>query len=147
MKTINILLVADTEKLILTVQRLFPKMGFNVLVSDNAKEALKYLLEHDVPVVFIDHSMHGLDAFSLLEAIRLGHPVVEVFFLVDSHELDNAAEAMRHGASDYLVKPVSIKSLLEKSEAACRRYQIHRHRIDDALHTAPLFKKRNNGLD
>ncbi|HWH03342.1 MAG TPA: response regulator [Gemmatimonadales bacterium] len=93
--------------------------GYRFLTFRNGAEALEALLEMKIggrrPLVLLDVDLPGLDGFSLFERLQTERPGVYrvVFTSVHSTE-DEQVRALEAGALDYLVKPISLRVVLEK---------------------------------
>lgn len=93
--------------------------GYRYLSFRNGAEALDALLEMNTggrrPLVLLDVDLPGLDGFSLFERLETERPGAYrvVFTSVHSTE-DEQMRALEAGALDYLVKPISLRVVLEK---------------------------------
>ena len=72
-----------------------------------ASEAAKLLDERGFDLVITDLKMPGLDGMALLRKVRAEQPEVEVIVMTAHGTVDNAVEAMKLGAFEYLQKPLS----------------------------------------
>ncbi|MGT4700588.1 hypothetical protein PDB1_05803 [Pseudomonas aeruginosa] len=61
-----------------------------------------------------DVNMPGMDGHQLLCLIRPRYPLLPVLLMTAYGAVDRAVEAIRHGAADYLVKPVQARALLHQ---------------------------------
>lgn len=93
--------------------------GYRFLTFRNGADALAALLELKTggrqPLVLLDVDLPGLDGFSLFERLQTERPGVYrvVFTSVHSTE-DEQMRALEAGALDYLIKPISLRVVLEK---------------------------------
>jgi CheY-like chemotaxis protein len=93
--------------------------GYRYLTLRNGAEALETLLKLKTggrrPLVLLDVDLPGLDGFSLFERLETERPGAYrvVFTSVHSTE-DEQMRALEAGALDYLVKPISLRVVLEK---------------------------------
>ncbi|ACS79919.1 response regulator [Maridesulfovibrio salexigens] len=126
MRNTRIMLVDDEERLLCTTKKLFEKLGFEVLTCTSGKEALELLEQTDVHVVFLDIKMPGMDGIETLQRIKKKFPFVEVVILTGHASMEAAVEGLKLGAFDFLIKPVSMKELLENVEEASAK--IHRQK-------------------
>ena len=78
-----------------------------VVVAVDGKAAAKLLDERAFDLVITDLKMPGLDGLSLLRKVRAEQPEVEVIVMTAYGTVDNAVEAMKLGAFEYLQKPLS----------------------------------------
>lgn len=93
--------------------------GYRYLTFRNGAEALEALIALKIgnrrPLVLLDVDLPGLDGFSLFERLETERPGAYrvVFTSVHSTE-DEQVRALEAGAIDYLVKPISLRVVLEK---------------------------------
>ncbi len=78
-----------------------------VVAAKDGKEAAKLLDERGFDLVLTDLKMPGLDGMGLLRKVRAEQPEVEVIVMTAHGTVDNAVEAMKLGAFEYLQKPIS----------------------------------------
>jgi two-component system response regulator FlrC len=78
-----------------------------VVAAKDGKEAAKLLDERGFDLVLTDLKMPGLDGMALLRKVRAEQPEVEVIVMTAHGTVDNAVEAMKLGAFEYLQKPIS----------------------------------------
>jgi DNA-binding NtrC family response regulator len=108
------LLVDDDENFLAGLTEVVGREGFSTRMAHTLKEARGELAKSPPDVVLIDLHLPdgtGIDLFKDLE----GTPATEVVLITGQASVDTAVDAMRKGASDYLVKPVDmarVKSVL-----------------------------------
>jgi two-component system response regulator FlrC len=78
-----------------------------VVAAKDGKEAAKILDERGFDLLLTDLKMPGLDGMGLLRKVRAEQPEVEVIVMTAHGTVDNAVEAMKLGAFEYLQKPIS----------------------------------------
>jgi len=78
-----------------------------VVPAKDGKEAAKLLDERGFDLVLTDLKMPGLDGMQLLRKVRSEQPEVEVIVMTAHGSVENAVEAMKLGAFEYLQKPIS----------------------------------------
>src|SRR6187551_1754054 len=78
-----------------------------VVAARDGKEAAKLLDERGFDLVLTDLKMPGLDGMALLRKVRAEQPEIEVIVMTAHGTVDNAVEAMKLGAFEYLQKPIS----------------------------------------
>ena len=78
-----------------------------VVAAKDGKEAAKLLDERGFDLVLTDLKMPGLDGMALLRKVRAEQPEIEVIVMTAHGTVDNAVEAMKLGAFEYLQKPIS----------------------------------------
>ena len=68
--------------------------------------------------IVLDLMMPEMDGLQTLEAMKKKNPDIQVILLTGHATVEKGIEAMKHGAMDFLEKPVDIKSLSEKIHKA-----------------------------
>jgi DNA-binding NtrC family response regulator len=112
-------LVADDEpNLRRVLGALLNRDGYDVHLAENGEQALALLREHHVDLVITDLRMPKLDGMALLrEVVRLD-PGLPVLMLTAHGTVDNAVEALKLGAFDYLTKPfdqAEVRAVVQKA--------------------------------
>ncbi len=126
----SILVVEDDEVMRTTCVRLFDKAGYSVASVSDGEAAIGWLREQGEDcVVLTDVRMPGMDGMALLEAIRSGWPGTEVIVMTGFGTIDNAVQAMKQGAADYVTKPFNKDELLLAVERVARMRGL-RTRVD-----------------
>ena len=105
------ILIIDDEKNTREGLRRALSETYDVSIIDNGQSALSMLSEQNFDVVLTDLRMPGLDGLSFLKKVmaKENHPLCIMFTAYGS--VQNAVEAMRAGAYDYLTKPVNLENL------------------------------------
>jgi two-component system, NtrC family, response regulator HydG len=101
------LLVDDDVNFVLGLAEVVGREGFSTKAAHTLKEAKAEIARGVPDVVLVDLHLpdgNGLDLFKELE----GSPATEVVLITGQATVDTAVEAMRRGASDYIVKPVDF---------------------------------------
>jgi two-component system, NtrC family, response regulator AtoC len=78
----------------------------DVVEAVDGKDALRRLDERAFDLLVTDLKMPNLDGLSLLKKARADQPELEVIVLTAHGSIESAVEAMKHGAYDYLTKPL-----------------------------------------
>lgn len=101
--------------------------GFEVAgMAYSADEALLLMDKMNIDVVFMDIRMPGKSGLELLKILQKEYPDVKSVILSGFSDFSYAQDAIRHGASDYLTKPVNfreVENLLERLKAEFIRQQ------------------------
>lgn len=108
----RILVVDDEDPLRRALTRMLEEAGYEVSAAENGARALELLAEGSFAAVLTDISMPRMDGLDLLRAVREHDLEVPVLIMTGSPDVKSASEAVRHGACDYLTKPISRSQLL-----------------------------------
>jgi DNA-binding NtrC family response regulator len=109
-----ILLVEDEADLRREIEEFLHDQGHNVLSAADGAAALTILQDQPVQLVLTDLRMPKMDGLELLRKGRAACPEAAFVVMTAFGTMETAIEALRAGATDYLIKPVSLDQLLEK---------------------------------
>ena len=116
-KNANVLVVDDEEVVRLSYRRVLDA-ECNVAVATSGTEALQAMEKHPYDVVLLDVRMPGMDGMAVLKTIKQKWPESEVVIITGYPSVENAKEAVRLGAYDYLAKPLAPAEVVHAASAA-----------------------------
>ena len=103
------ILVADDEASIRWVlAKALEESGYLVTQAESGTEALQQLTTRSFDAAFIDLRMPGQDGLSVLSEARSNGITAPIIIVTAQNTMDNAIEAMKKGAFDYVTKPFNI---------------------------------------
>ncbi|WP_394221950.1 sigma-54-dependent transcriptional regulator [Alteromonas gracilis] len=112
MSKTTILIVEDDAGLREALQDTLLLGDYNVVAADCAEQALMMLSTHAVDLVVSDIQMGEMSGLTLLKSIKAKYPNMPVLLMTAYATIDDAVQAMRDGATDYLSKPFAPEVLL-----------------------------------
>jgi len=118
MQKISILIVDDEESIRVSLESILKRNYHNVKVSSSGLIALEMLQKDHYDLIISDIMMDDMTGVELLKKSKERYPEILILLMTGYANLDTAIEAVRLGASDYLVKPCSKKTILS-SIASC----------------------------
>jgi len=119
----KILVVDDDESALRSFELMLGGIGYCVRVAQSGEEAIERL--HDrYDLVLADLRMPGLDGISLLRKVREISPDTGVIIVTGHASLDTAIEAVREGASDYLLKMATPPAIMVAVERALEKQRL-----------------------
>lgn len=107
----KILVVDDDRELRENIGEVLQEAGFEVVRAEDGESALERL-DSSVKLVLLDLIMPGMGGMATLSLLKQRQPGVRVIMLTAFATVENAVEAMRRGAEDYLTKPFKVGELL-----------------------------------
>lgn len=117
--TIEKILVVDDEILVRNfLKETLSRKKFEVMTAENGHKALALLKEHSFDVVITDMKLPDLTGIDVLRKSKELSPHTIVIIITAFGSIENAVEAMRLGAFNYLIKPFSpdtIEAVIEKA--------------------------------
>ncbi len=102
----RILVVDDDPIVAESLADFLTREGFETATSLNSSEARAALAGRAFGLVICDVSLPGMNGGDMLREIRSKHPGTAVIMISGYGTIESAVEALRHGAVDYLTKPV-----------------------------------------
>jgi response regulator RpfG family c-di-GMP phosphodiesterase len=84
------------------------QIGISCETSSSGKEALRILETHGIDAVISDLQMPGMSGMELLAKVKQFYPQLVFLVVTGVDDIRVGIEAMRHGADDYLVKPLQV---------------------------------------
>jgi two-component system response regulator HydG len=109
----TVLVVDDEKSNLETLERIFARERFRVLVGSSGQEALELLRVHHVHVVLTDVMMPGMSGVDLLRSIKSVSPEVEVVLMTAYGTVELAVQAMKEGAYDFVEKPLKRMQIVK----------------------------------
>lgn len=114
----NILLVDDDQNFLSVAKKRLAKRGHTVQTASNGPEVFEKLQTQGIHVVVLDVKMPGISGIEILKEIKKKFPLVQVIMLTGVPTVGCAADSLKLGALNYLIKPVDIEELLQKIKEA-----------------------------
>jgi len=124
------LLIVDDEKNTREGLARALKRNYHVFLADSGESALEFLAVQPVDVVLTDLRMPGMDGITLLKRVLARSPQPIVLLLTAYGNVETAVEAMKHGAHDFLTKPVNLDHLEIVLQRALRSRRIEGENVE-----------------
>ncbi|MBW2492575.1 MAG: response regulator [Deltaproteobacteria bacterium] len=117
MKQLTILAVDDDPLTLKMLEKKLTKEGYDIETASNGVEAEKLISQTFYDIIITDLVMPGgVDGMDVLDAAKTKNRQTEVILLTAHASVENAVEAMRKGAADYLQKPINFYELTLRME-------------------------------
>ena len=105
------IVIADDEDKERRVISLNLKANYNVLLAQNGKQAADLIDNNRVHLVLTDFNMPEMNGLELLSWVQENYKTIPVIIITAFGSIENAVEAMKLGAHDYITKPIKIDEL------------------------------------
>jgi signal transduction histidine kinase len=107
------ILVVDDEPVVRHVCQLsLASDSYEVFVTENGMRAMEELRSQaEIAIVLTDLKMPGMTGMELLQAIKRDFAHIEVIMMTGFATIENAVEAMKLGAHDFLLKPLKAEQI------------------------------------
>ena len=142
----HILVVDDEESIRYTFQHFLTEQGYTVSCAADCDEGIALLRKDGCDLLFADIILPGGSGIELLKEARQILPDALVIMITGAPSVDTAAESMRMGAFDYVVKPVRQDALLKTVNVALKHKAVREEREQCRLHFETIFRSVNDGI-
>src|ERR1700741_2307237 len=106
-----ILIVEDEAKMRRLLELNLGEEGFATFSAEDAEAGLKLLRENPVDLVVTDLKLPGMNGLEFLQTIKRQNEALPVVVMTAFGSVETAVEAMKSGASDYVLKPFSLTEI------------------------------------
>jgi DNA-binding response OmpR family regulator len=112
----KVLIAEDDANILISLDYLMRKNGYEVFVAQDGEEALKLALEHQPKVVLLDIMMPKMDGYEVCQAIKSTKETshAKIIFLSAKGKEEDIQKGMEAGASAYITKPFSTAEIVQK---------------------------------
>jgi DNA-binding NtrC family response regulator len=107
----TILIVEDEAKMRRLLELNLGEDGFSTLSAGDAESGLKIVRENTVDLVVTDLKLPGMNGLEFLQTIKRQNAALPVVVMTAFGTVETAVEAMKAGASDYVLKPFSLSEM------------------------------------
>jgi two-component system nitrogen regulation response regulator GlnG len=107
----RVLIVDDDESVRWVLKQALENEGIETLLAKDGAEAFDRLKEGGVAIMLMDIRMPGMSGFDALDKIQSAGGKVSVIIMTAQATMQNAIEAMRRGAFDYITKPFDLEEV------------------------------------
>jgi len=112
MESVNRVLVIDDDASIReSLEMYLQDKGLAVQTADTGNGGFKACLDYNPQVVILDIRLPDVSGLEILRRIVETCPDAKVIMITAYHDMESSIEAMRHGAYDYIQKPLSVREL------------------------------------
>lgn len=107
------ILICDDEEGIRESLKLILGDHYELILTDDGTQCLECLKNsRDIKLVLMDIKMPQVNGLDILEQIKAHHPDINVIIITGYKSVETATEAVRLGASGYIVKPFKSDEIL-----------------------------------
>lgn len=114
----NILIVDDDAELRANLSKILRNKGYKIDEASSGKEAIEKAMSKEFDISLLDLMMPKMSGMDVLTELRKLSPRTKVIMITAFATVDNAVEALKRGASDYISKPFKTEELLAKIRRA-----------------------------
>ena len=107
----TILCIDDEPSVGVTLEHTLAEFGHQAILAASVNEGLKVLAQQSIDLILSDYRMPDATGLDLLEALRQQGFEIPVIIMTGYSSIEHAVLSMRHGAVDYLTKPLRQETL------------------------------------
>jgi diguanylate cyclase (GGDEF)-like protein len=119
----RILIVDDAPDTLDIIQTLLRYEGYEVMTVSTGEDGVKKVKEGGLDVVLMDINLPGIDGTEALRRIRKINPIQSVVMLTAFATVDNAIQALKEGATDFVKKPFENEHLIHIVNQSIEKYR------------------------
>lgn len=124
----RVLVIEDEASLRQTLTRILRQAGCEVTAAGTGPEGLQRLSASTYDLIYLDIHLPEMDGLQVLREAHKLYPQLAVVLFTAYASLETAVEAMRLGATDYLLKPINPELLISRTESILKKQATERRR-------------------
>ena len=117
----RVLLLEDNVALLLLLQTVLQKKGYDTTVVKSAEEALPLIETESYHVLITDVQLPGIDGLEFARQAKKRFSLLQIIVITGETKISKATEALAIGASEYLLKPLDMVELITAVEHCQQR--------------------------
>jgi len=131
----TLLIVEDEPKMLRLLELNFTQEGYATQTASDAESGLKILRQERIDLVLTDLKLPGMNGLEFLHMAKQANASIPVVVMTAYGTVETAVEAMKAGASDYVLKPFSLEEvkLIIRKELDVRHLREENRSLREAL--------------
>ncbi|MBL4746425.1 MAG: response regulator [Flavobacteriaceae bacterium] len=119
----KILIVDDEPNIVMSLEYLFKKEGFQVFIARDGEEALATIAQNIPDIVLLDVMMPKVDGYQVIKHLKETEKLkgIKVIFLSAKSKVTDIEKGLGLGADKYIAKPFSTKKLVKEVKELVNR--------------------------
>jgi len=121
------ILIVDDEPIVReSIRDWLKDAGYQVATAESGEEALEMIEKQDFSVMILDVRLPGKTGITVLKEVKALKPEIKSIIITAYPSTELAAEAMKLGAVDYLIKPIApddLERLIRETLLKCERQE------------------------
>jgi len=113
----KILIIDDETTIRETLSAVLLEEGYSTVTAGNGEKAVELLTQFAFDAVICDIRMPGMSGMDVLRKSKEIRPETPVIIITAYASIETAVEALREGASDYIIKPFILEDIVLNREA------------------------------
>lgn len=126
----KILIIDDEPNIRRSVKIILQGEGYHPRTASGGQEALDMMAQDKPDAIFLDIMMPDLDGLTVLKKARARYPDLIIIIVSGFGTVQNAVEATRYGAYDFIEKPISKEKLLLSLQRAFENQRLQQENLE-----------------
>jgi putative nucleotidyltransferase with HDIG domain len=125
----NLLIVDDDPNVLAILQEMLEGGAYNLISAYSLAEAQSIIRRQNINIVLTDLMLGDGTGFDLLLEVKRFHPDSQIIIMTGRPTVQDAIDAIKEGAYDYLMKPFSIERVRVTVERAAEKIRLEQENI------------------
>lgn len=117
----TLLIIEDEAPILIGLEDALSQAGYQVLTARTGEQGLRLAQQEAVDLVLLDLMLPQMSGLEVLQRLRQHDPRLPVVILTAKGQEKDKLAGFQSGADDYITKPFSLKELLARVHAVCKR--------------------------
>jgi two-component system NtrC family response regulator len=126
MEKANLLIVEDDPIQRKLIKENLEQEDYIVLEASSGKEALDIISEFAIDIAIVDYKLNGETGIDVIQKMLKQNPLITPIMVTAFGNIENAVEALKKGAYDYITKPIDFEKFLLVIERALERQKLRK---------------------
>ncbi|HPP81573.1 MAG TPA: sigma-54 dependent transcriptional regulator [Deltaproteobacteria bacterium] len=122
----TLLCVDDDPTVVAIIKRIFEKEGYDIHTASSGRQALDIMGRVHIDAALVDYMMPEMDGLELISTMREAHPGTMVIMVTAHGGVQEAVQAIKLGATDFMEKPFSVEAMRSRVGNLYRIWQLKR---------------------
>jgi response regulator RpfG family c-di-GMP phosphodiesterase len=145
-RNIKILVIDDDQKMLDLICTFLKQNGFELYAAPNGEKGIELFEKENPSIILTDINMPEVTGIEILKIIKNINPITQVIVFSGVGTTADVIEALRLGASDYLVKPFNMGLLIHTVNRCVERHELIMDRIERKDTLERLVRERTAAL-
>ena len=145
-RNIKVLVIDDDQKILDLIRKVLKKYEFDLFTASNGDQGVELFKKENPSIVLSDINMPDMSGIEILKIVKYISPITQVIVISGVGTTTDVIEALRLGASDYLVKPFNIDLLIHTIIRCVERHELIMERIGRKENLEKMVMERTAAL-
>ncbi len=120
----KIIIIDDENAIRESLKDIFEAKGYNVESASTGGEALRMMYRESFDAALIDIKLSDIDGLQLLKELKKISPEIVCIIMTGNATMQNAVKALKEGADDYFIKPLSIDDVIHRIHESLEKHRL-----------------------